>query len=90
MSDPKVFLEATTVDLRAQLERMECGHLKAEWSQEPRPTAKSLLFYCAGCRREDDLRIQNTKLWEALKAIRDHGMDARQCQLCAKQALEGK
>jgi len=31
MSETKVLLEATTVDLRSQLERMECGHLKAEW-----------------------------------------------------------
>jgi len=75
MIEPKVFLEATTVDLRSQLERMECGHLKAEWSQEPRPTAKSLLFYCAGCRREDELRIQLTHEREARQEVeseRDH------------------
>ena len=43
-------IEDENARLRQQLERMPCGHLRAEWAEELRPTAKSVLGYCSRCR----------------------------------------
>jgi hypothetical protein len=48
----------------AGLGRLPCGHLRAEWAEELRPTAKSVLGYCSRCR---EMQV----VVAALKAIQE-------------------